>query len=109
MNRGSCVNCGELLPPWSRADRLTCSVRCRVARQRRASAADPGPGVLRVRTAGHPVATAITAVTSEPTGSTLEDVLAGVTDEGAELRLSAWLADVSAESALDTGDEPVPG
>lgn len=106
MNRGSCVICGEPLPAFSRADRRTCSVRCRVARQRRIRAANPGSWGLRVATALHPPATVTTAVTSEPTGPGLEDVPVGVTDEGAQLRLSAWLADVSAESALDTADEP---
>lgn len=105
MNRGSCVNCGEALPVWSRADRRTCSGRCRVARQRHPRTAKPGPGVLRVAPATHPVPTAITAVTSRQSRAGSSDGLTGVTDEDAQFRLSAWLADVSAEAALDPANE----
>jgi hypothetical protein len=31
MNNFRCLSCGEPLPTWARADRRTCSVRCRVA------------------------------------------------------------------------------
>jgi len=31
MNNSRCLSCWEPLPTWARADRRTCSVRCRVA------------------------------------------------------------------------------
>lgn len=107
MNRGSCANCGEPLPSWSRADRRTCSVRCRVARQRRASAAKPGQAALRTTSDLDRIATGLAAVTSALSRSELADDPVGVADEGTLLRLSSWLAEVTAEAALDEGTEPV--
>ena len=105
MNRGTCANCGEPLPAWSRADRLTCSVRCRVARQRRAAAAKPRPVVVRATPASDDVAKGVTGVTSVSAQSGPGEDLATVTDEGALIRLSSWLAEVSADTALAAAAE----
>jgi len=56
MNISQCGRCGEPLPSWSRADRRTCSVRCRVACWRdvqRVQRAAPQPvGCLAGRASG---------------------------------------------------------
>jgi hypothetical protein len=41
MNATVCVVCGEPLPSWARADRRTCSTRCRVHAWRRTQGAKP--------------------------------------------------------------------
>ena len=72
-----CVVCNEPLDPRSRADRVTCSSRCRVARWRRLRAANR---VGLVSMTGRPFAPAsggVAAVTSA---------------------LGLWLADVTAEA-----------
>jgi len=93
MNQGACVVCGDDLPPWSRADRRTCSSRCRVARHRAAQTAPPDPVVVTV---GSPAATrpAVNLAVSSP-GTPPKDPAAVGT---AVIRLSSWLADVSAEA-----------
>jgi hypothetical protein len=105
MNRGSCLNCGDPLPEWSRADRRTCSVRCRVARQRQAGAAKPQPPGVRNTPALDDTATGLVAVTSALSESRPAGVLIGVTAQDALLRLSSWLADVSAEAATEAATE----
>src|SRR5687768_14037690 len=98
MNSGSCANCGEPLPPWSRADRRTCSVRCRVARQRRTGAANSRPAVIETGPASEGTNPGIAAVTPVSAGQEPGGDLVPVTYEGVSLRLALWLAEVSAEA-----------
>jgi hypothetical protein len=105
MNRRSCVNCGEPLPSWSRADRRTCSVRCRVARQRRAGAAKRTPATLGTTSTLYGTAPGIAGVTSASRRSGAADEFGGVTDDSVLPRLASWLAEISAEAALDPPTE----
>lgn len=107
MNRESCANCGEILPAWSRADRRTCSVRCRVALQRRSGATKRGLAVLRTAPTSAGPVTGIAGVTSLPSPSASDDDPVAVTDEDVLIRLSTWLAEVSVEATLAAAAEPV--
>jgi hypothetical protein len=100
MNQGSCVTCGEPLPTWSRADRRTCSVRCRVAHQRRSRGSTSEPDPAPPTTGMNGLVTGVVAVTSASRDRRAREDLAAPKDDGTLLRLSSWLGDVSAEAAL---------
>lgn len=57
MTARTCVNCGGPIDPAARADRITCSDRCRKARARRRAAQlelfaeDPAGAIAEVKTA----------------------------------------------------------
>jgi hypothetical protein len=97
MNERDCSVCGERLPEWSRADRRTCSVRCRVARQRRSKRANPVVAALGARATVGDQSTGVTAVTSRSARSD-DQMRPVVTAAATVLLLSSWLADVSAEA-----------
>ncbi len=61
----ACVECGEPLAEWSRVDRETCSVGCRVRRWRRAQAEKRERAECMAGTGGRPRSQAVKAVTSE--------------------------------------------
>jgi predicted nucleic acid-binding Zn ribbon protein len=98
MNDAECAVCGERLPDWSRADRRTCSVRCRVARQRHARRPKQGLVVVEGTATLGGLSAGVVAVTSGTNGSD-EARRPAVTREVARMRLASWLADVSAEWA----------
>jgi hypothetical protein len=83
MNSGACAHCGEPLDPLARADRRTCSTRCRVALCRAA-------GGARVPPVAHPTTYRLEVVATGPTGVTSEK------DIGEQLVL--WLVEVAVEA-----------
>jgi len=63
-SRGRCGACGDPLPSWSRADRRTCSGRCRLAVWRGRQRAEGVRAVATTAAAAEGVAPAVVAVTS---------------------------------------------
>lgn len=83
LNSRSCVRCGAPLPESSRADRVTCSMRCHVALWRaRRRAADATEEPVRL-----------------PSAATVVRAPAFLDDPEVATQLALWLADVAAEAA----------
>lgn len=88
MSARPCINCGEPVPDRSRADRLTCSMRCHVAAWRARRSADLAAGGAKahepVRLRAEPVVVVTSPILSNPEVAT---------------QLALWLADVAVEAA----------
>lgn len=88
LDRRSCVRCGTVFPNSSRADRVTCSTRCRVAAWRAQTKGGLPAGEARaeeqMQLPRGPAAVVKTPYLGSPEVAT---------------PLSLWLADVAAEAA----------